>query len=83
MKGVIGVYEISKTGKGVVKISGDRRYHKGMIVGRLENYLLTRNRDALTSHAARYHLFKETPDGLEKLNLTLKENREIKARILN
>lgn len=77
------MYEITKTGKGVVKVCGDKRYHKGLIIGRFKNYILTRCKDKPYKNSAGFQLFRETKEGLEKCNLTLRENREIKARILN
>ncbi len=75
-------YMITKTGKGIVKVYYGKRYHKGMIIGRFGNYILTRCKDRPNSNCARYQLFKQTEKGIEKLDLTRKENRAIKERIL-
>lgn len=72
------MYEITKTGKGIKK----GRYHKGLIIGRLGNYLLTECKDRPNAHSAKYQLFQQTGEGIEKLDLTHKENRAIKAQIL-
>lgn len=75
-------YMITKTGKGIVKVYHGKRYHKGMIIAQLGNYFLTRCKDKPNSNSASYQLFLRTDKGLEKLDLTKKENRDLKKQIL-
>lgn len=73
------MYEITKTGNGIKK----GRYHKGRIIGRMDGYLLTDCRDNRNKHSAQYQLFLQDECGIvEKLDLTVKANRDIKTQIL-
>ncbi|MDI9447472.1 MAG: hypothetical protein QM303_02470 [Bacillota bacterium] len=72
------MYELTKSGKGIKK----GRYHKGIIIGKLDNYLLTECKDRPNAHSAKYQLFQQTEQGVVKLDLTRRENRVIKTKIL-
>lgn len=55
---------------------------RGYVISKLDDYILIRVTDRWSSNEARYNLFRQTPNGLEKLDLTRKEAREIKNRML-
>jgi len=66
----------------VSEVSGNVLYSKGRILCQDAKHILTDNSYKISKHSANYRLFEVQDGRIAKLDLRLKNNREIKKQLL-
>lgn len=77
-------YYILNEGRVVKMLQGVRVRVKGPVLKTLDDYVLIAVKDRRYANEGKYALFQKTEEGwLKKLNLTRKDAREIKQKMLS